>query len=136
MMAEVPDQYPEDIRKTFEYCDECESLVVSLDQHSCPKNGRKDRGHVNADERERLAQQDDRPADEQVLYPVMGRSNRNAWAYHELDETGDPLHEVEYLSKSDTAARETAQAAGCYPCGRCEAIQEHRDDQAEAESDE
>lgn len=124
-MSDPPASYPEDVRETFEYCEDCESLVVSVDQHSC-SSGRST-GKPSAHERAQLAAADQRPLEEDVLIPE-GRSQNNAWAYHELDEDGDPLHELNHQAGSETGSREEAINSGCYPCGQCRLIQERRSD--------
>lgn len=126
MMADPPDDYPEDIQDAFEYCSECETVVVSLDQHTC-SDGRTT-GHKSAEERARLAALDNRPLKEDVLYP-QGRSHNNAWAYHELDDSGDPLHELNHESGANTGPRQEAIDQGCYPCGKCRLLaQGYRDE--------
>lgn len=124
-VADPPATYPEDVREAFEYCEDCEKVVARLDGHTCPDDSGSRTGHKSAAERARLAQLDDRPHDEEVLYP-KGRSNRNAWAYHELDEDGDPLHEVQHAGGSERGTREEAINEGCYPCGKCRTLQEQR----------
>lgn len=121
MMAKPPETYPEDVREAFEYCEACEKVIVSVDQHTCSGEGGS--GHKSAAERAQLAALDDRPRDEDVLYP-KGRSTNNAWAYHELDEDGDPLHELDHRSGSEIAPRAEAIDQGCFPCGQCRLIQE------------
>lgn len=124
-MSRPPASYPADIRDTFEYCEGCQSLVVSVDQHTCPKGGSS--GKPTAAERAQLAAEDDRPLDEDVRVPE-GRSQNNAWAYHEFDEDGDPLHSLNYNAGSETKSREEAINDGCYPCGHCRVIQERGED--------
>ena len=124
-MSDPPASYPEDVRETFEYCEGCEKLVVSVDQHSC-STGRAS-GKPSAHERAQLAAADQRPLEEEVLIPA-GRSQHNAWAYHELDEDGDPLHELNHQAGASTGPREEAINEGCYPCGQCRLIQERRSD--------
>lgn len=123
-MSDPPASYPEEVRETFEYCEDCDTLVVGLDQHRCaePSSGR-----PSASERTELAAADDRPQGEDVLYP-KGRSQNNAWAYHELDDDGEPLHAVDHLSGTERGSRGEAIKAGCYPCGRCRRIQEAADE--------
>lgn len=124
-MARVPESWPEDVRDTFQYCDDCGAVVVNLDSHSCPDDPAPT--HRTPDERAALAAQDDRPRDEEVLYP-LGRSTRNAWAYHELDEDGEPLHIVDHESGQLRGSREEAIEQGCFPCGQCRRIEERRTD--------
>ena len=124
-MTDPPASYPEEVRETFEYCEDCESLVVSVDQHTC-STGRAS-GKPSAAERAQLAAADSRPLDEEVLIPE-GRSQNNAWAYHELGRDGEPLHEVDHQSGSTRGSREEAINNGCHPCGRCRLIQERRAD--------
>jgi len=124
-MARPPDTYPEDVREAFEYCDECETIVVSVKQHTCPTRERANK--KLAPDRAALAAEDDRPMDEDVLYP-LGRSQNGAWAYHELGPGGEPLHEIEYNGGSDIGPRSEAIRKGCYPCGQCLKIAERRDD--------
>jgi hypothetical protein len=126
-MTDPPASYPRDVRESFEYCVECESLVVSVDQHTCTA-GRAS-GKPSAAERAQLAAADQRPLDEDVLIPA-GRSQHNAWAYHELDDAGDPLHELNHRAGAETGAREEAITSNCYPCGQCRLIQERRSDDA------
>jgi len=78
-------------------------------------------------DRARLAAADDRPLTEDVLYP-KGRSQNNAWAYHELDEDGDPLHEIDHNSGAETAPRREAIDQGCYPCGQCKLLEARGED--------
>jgi len=124
-MTDPPASYPEDVRETFEYCEDCESLVASVSKHTCEteRASRK----PSAAERAKLAAADQRPLEEEVLIP-KGRSQNNAWAYHELDEDGDPLHELNHRAGAETGPREEAINSGCYPCGRCRLIQERRSD--------
>lgn len=124
-MGKPPDTYPEDIRETFEHCPECGRVVVSLGQHRCPPDD--DGGGVTSADREALAAADDRPAGEDVLYP-KGRSTHSAWAYHELDDEGDPLHSPDYKEGHDIGPREEAIEKGCYPCGTCRNLIETRED--------
>lgn len=124
-MSDPPASYPKDVREAFEYCAECELVVVSVDRHVCSNN--RASGHPSTAERERFAAVDDRPLDEQVLYP-KGRSQNNAWAYHELGTDGDPLHHVSHQSGSTTGTREEAITNGCYPCGRCRLIQDEAEE--------
>jgi len=124
-MTDPPASYPEDVRETFEYCEDCESLVVSVGQHTC-ETGRAS-GKPSATERAQLAAADQRPLEEEVLIPE-GRSQNNAWAYHELDEDGDPLHDLNHRSGAETGPREEAINSGCYPCGQCRLIQERGSD--------
>jgi len=61
-----------------------------------------------------------------VLIPE-GRSQNNAWAYHELED-GRPLHELNHQAGARKGPREEAINSGCYPCGKCRLIQEQRAD--------
>lgn len=124
-MADPPETYPEDVREAFEYCHECETICVSADQHVCSisTNGDGNDGHKSAAERARLAQLDDRPLEEQVLYP-KGRSQNNAWAYHELDAGENPRHELDHSAGANIGPREEAINQGCYPCGQCRLLEE------------
>lgn len=124
MMTRPPDTYPEDVREAFEFCPRCEKVVVSVDQHTCSTGDAS--GHKSAADRARLAALDQRPADEDVLYP-QGRSQNNAWAYHELDPAGDPLHELDHTSGAVVGPRAEAIDQGCFPCGQCRLLQEDRD---------
>lgn len=126
-MAEVPESYPEDVREAFEYCPDCETITAQVKQHDCPPADGHENNKVTADEREELAEGDERPPDELVLYS-SGRSNTGAWAYHELDGDGMPLHEVSYQGSEKREPRAKAKEDGCYPCGRCRIIQERRED--------
>lgn len=120
-MAKPPKSYPEDVREAFEYCSDCEKVIVSVDQHTCSDRNASVNSRKSAAERARLAAADPRPREEAVLYPE-GRSGNNAWAYHELDEDGEPLHGVSYDSGHQIAPRAEAIAKGCHPCETCERI--------------
>ncbi|UTF56007.1 hypothetical protein [Natronosalvus rutilus] len=122
-LARPPESYPEDIRDAFEYCEDCEKVVVSVGQHTCPTGTAG--GRKSASDRTRLAKLDGRPLDSDVLYPE-GRSENNAWAYHELDESGDPLHDVDHDAGHQISSRSEAIEKGCYPCGMCRLIQDRR----------
>jgi len=125
-MSDPPETYPADVREAFEYCHDCDSLVVSVDQHTCSPDGRGG-GRPSAAKRAELAAADQRPLEEDVLIPE-GRSQHNAWAYHELGEDGEPLHELNHQAGAETGPREDAINSGCYPCGKCRLIQERRSD--------
>lgn len=127
-MARPPSSYPEDIQETFEYCVGCETLVVSLDQHTCPTEGSSD--SMSAADRRAAAAKDERPDDDRVVYPE-GRSQNGAWAYHETDEDGEPIHELNHKAGATTGSREEAIRLGCYPCGHCTLIQSRRGDDDE-----
>lgn len=120
-MAQPPETYPEDIRNTFEICEDCGSLVVHLAAHQCP--AAESPAPTSVADRAKLAEADDRPLEEEVKYPT-GRSSNNAWAYHEVDEDGEPLHELSHKSGTETGSREEAINAGCYPCGHCRTLEE------------
>lgn len=124
-MTDPPASYPEEVREAFEYCECCELVVVSSDRHVCSNN--RASGRPSAGERERFAAVDERPLDETVLYPQV-RSQTNAWAYHEIDSDGEPLHSVTHQGGSTTGPREEAIGHGCYPCGRCRLLQERGED--------
>lgn len=120
-MAKPPDTYPEDVREAFEWCEDCETIVVSVDQHTCPNGAAA--GHKSAADRARLAAADDRPLTEDVLYP-KGRSQNNAWAYHEVGPEGNPLHQIEHNAGAVIGPREEAIDQGCYPCGQCAKLED------------
>lgn len=124
-MSDPPASYPQDVRETFEYCEACETLVVSVDQHTCATG--RSTGSPSAAERAQLAAADQRPLEEEVLYP-KGRSANHAWAYHELDADGELLHELDHQAGAIRGPREEAINNGCYPCGQCRLIQERRSD--------
>lgn len=122
-LTRPPDSYPEEVREAFEYCTECEKVVVSVDQHTCA-NGEGGNGRKSAAERDQLAGLDDRPLEDDVVIPKGGSEN-NAWAYHELVD-GEPLHEVGFEAGHDIGTREDAIGKGCYPCGTCKLIESRR----------
>lgn len=119
-MARPPDTYPEEVRETFEYCPDCETLLASADQHTCSTGTPTER--PSSGERDRRAADDDRPPGEDVIYP-KGRSQHNAWAYHELCEDGTPRCGADHSAGSVIASRAEAIDAGCYPCGRCRSLE-------------
>lgn len=127
-MAKPPETYPDDVRETFEYCTDCESIVVSLDQHTCSTASRGT--SPSSAERADLAEADERPLEEDVLYP-NGGSHNGAWAYHELDANGNPLHKVQHKAGAEVGPRKKAQQEGCYPCRRCRMIQERQQGRGE-----
>lgn len=134
-MEEPPDSYPEDVQETFEFCDDCRKVVVSVDQHTCTEDGAgSGNSRKSAAQRARLAALDDRPEGADVLFPT-GRSGNNAWAYHELDADGEALHDVNYAGGDEIGTRGEAINKGCYPCGTCRLIQERRDDAGGSEAD-
>ena len=120
-MARPPDSYPEDVREAFEYCPDCETLLASLDQHTCPSGD--PAGRYSAEERAELAAADDRPADAQVLIP-RGRSANNAWAYHEIDEDRTARCGADHSAGAEIGPRAEAVDQGCYPCGRCRMLED------------
>jgi hypothetical protein len=120
-MARPPETYPTDVRETFEYCPNCETLTVSVDQHTCPTGA--PAGRPSPEERGERAAADDRPSEEDVLYP-KGRSQNKAWAYHELDEDGEPRCGADHSAGAVIGPRAEAIEQGCYPCGRCRSLED------------
>lgn len=127
-LTRPPDSYPEEIREAFEYCDECEKVVVSVSQHTCERPGANRR--KSAAERAQLAAMDDRPRDDAVVIPKGGSAN-HAWAYHELDAEGIPVHVVDHDAGHEVGTRAEAIEKGCYPCGTCRLIAERQEDEAD-----
>ena len=123
-MARPPETYPTDVRETFEYCPDCETLTVSVDQYTCRADAPS--GGPSPEERAELAADDERPPGEDVLIP-NGRSQNNAWAYHELDEDGEPRCGADHSAGAVIGPRAEAVDHGCYPCGRCRALEDAQD---------
>jgi hypothetical protein len=120
-MARPPDSYPPDVREAFEYCPGCEALLASVDQHTC--RAADAGGRPSPAERAERGAADDRPLEEDVLYP-RGRSQNNAWAYHELDEDGTPRCGADHSAGAVIGPRAEAVDQGCFPCGRCRSLED------------
>lgn len=103
--------------QVFERCDACGHAVVQLSTHRCPTGPS---SPTTRAERERRERRDDRDGAE--LVGVYRRSNGNSYAYHELDDDGEPCcptRNPPKAKKFELIPRREAQAQGKSPCGHC-----------------
>lgn len=104
---------------SFTRCSDCGTYVVSVTTHRCPG----ETTNVTRDERLERAQADSRDRDSDVgMYPGI---TSGAYAYHELDNRGNPLCST--LTKGDskqliTVPRRKAQRRNKSPCGHCQRV--------------
>lgn len=113
------------IPETFDTCPECGTPTVQLSSHTCPSAETVE--DPTRDELDRRVEQDPFTADETVLVRRTNRSN--TYAYHEMDESDNPLCPVNNSSEDGfkQQTRTQAQDQRYAPCQFCQRIRESRE---------
>lgn len=116
----------EDTTGAFGQCPDCGDVVVSQSRHSCATDD--DAGYIPREEREHLADADDRDADRRVILPTGTASTR----YHEIDQADAEARcwigpDPDAADASVEAQHEAARR-GYAPCGACR-VAENSDDE-------
>lgn len=107
----------------FTRCPDCGTVVVCGATHRCRDPDRPQ--PTTREERERLAADDTRTDETRV--GVFRRSSGSAYAYHDLDESGDPVCSCSSRTKAtafEIISLEEAKRRGKSPCGSCRQILE------------
>lgn len=120
-MSRDADPAAADVSNAFERCPDCGTFVVLLATHRCPAEGGTEPS--TRERREALAAADDRP--DGSLVGVFRRSQGDAYAYHELDDS-EPVCGCAGNTKAPAVTvltRAEAKARGKSPCGSCRRIE-------------
>ncbi|WP_135855217.1 hypothetical protein [Halorussus salinus] len=116
-IEEVGPDLTEAIPETFDVCDNCGTPTIKLSSHTCP-----DPDTVDEPTREDLdarIKNDPYPARETVL--VIRSTGRRSYAYHETNDSDDPLCPVNHDGLTELA-RGDAQDERYAPCQFCQRI--------------